>query len=168
MNICHRLHPHPHCIKAMLHIKATHSHCIKAMLRTKVRAYATMTRGEYADADDDAYDRAEARKKEAAANLNRLFYTDYTLSVTELKDLILQTFKKLNVVKIMLIDKQFMLVVYPEIKSPNDTEYMKELNLIAELLSDFTMKNYVHEEFKKIKEYRGEILYIPLQIKNVL
>ena len=128
-----------------------------------------MTRGEYADDDDeDAYDRAEARKKEAAASLNRLFYTDYSLTVSELKDLILQTFKKLNTIKIMLIDKQFMLVVYPEIKSPNDTDYMKELNLIAELLSDFTMKHYVQEEFKKIKEYKGEILYIPLQIKNVL
>ena len=134
----------------------------------RIKAHATMTRGEYADDDEDAYDRSEARKKEAAANLNRLFYTDYTLSAAELKDLILQTFKKLNAVKIMLIDKQFMLVVYPEIKSPNDTDYMNELNLIAELLSDFTMKHYVQEEFKKIKEYKGEILYIPLQIKNVL
>ena len=134
------------------------------------RIKATLTRREYAGDDDeeDAYDRAEARKKEAAAHLNRLFYTDFSLSASELKDLILQTFKKLNTIKIMLIDKQFMLVVYPEIKSPNDTDYMNELNLIAELLSDFTMKHYVQEEFKKIKEYKGEILYIPLQIKNVL
>jgi hypothetical protein len=142
----------------------------------KRRCYATITREGGSGSDSDDEDHFNQRKQpedptqmhpeklQTIRALNKMFYYDYTLSYQELKDLIIGTFKKLYRIKLEVREKQICFVVYPEVKSEDDLEYKKEMDIIAMVLTDYAMKEYLYDELKKVTVFQRGVIVIPLHI----
>lgn len=143
----------------------------------KMRCYATVYREDdsesYEEDDEDHYNQHKQpedpiqmhpEKLQTIRALNKMFYYDYTLSYQELKDLIIGTFKKLYRIKLEVREKQICFVVYPEVKSEDDQEYKKEMDIIAMVLTDYAMKEYLYDELKKVTIFQRGVIVIPLHI----
>jgi len=122
-----------------------------------------------ADKGDDSYDEEDFENndqkfKEQIKSLNRLYYMDGTLSGTELKDLIKGTFKRLYEIKLEVRSTSIYLIVYPKLRT-DEYQYDRELDTLANILTEWNMKQFIIREFKNIKKPMKDHIEILLKVE---
>jgi len=122
-----------------------------------------------ADKGDDSYDEEDFENndqkfKEQIKSLNRLYYMDGTLSGTELKDLIKGTFKRLYEIKLEVRSTSIYLIVYPKLRT-DEYQYDRELDTLANILTEWNMTQFIIREFKNIKKPMKDHIEILLKVE---
>ena len=121
--------------------------------------------------EDSSEDEEKSRFKKEVNNrtdifkeLNRIFYMDYSFTGTELKDLIIGTFKRPYNVKLEVRESNIYLIIYPSIQYDEEL-YIDELNKIALVLTEWNLKRILIDEFKNLKIKSQDRIEILLKVE---